>query len=275
MNRKRLILIGAVAVVLAAVVSAALYRILRRAVSGAQVKSTEVVAAAVDLPVGTTIEEADLILVKMPEGTLPDGLFRSTSAVTGRGVVLPIVKNQVVLATSLAAPNGGAGLPSLIPEGMRAVSVKVNDVVSVAGFTVPGTRVDVLLTGTLSRTNDPAEYSTTTILENIAVLTAGPSFERTKDGKAQTGVTVVTLLLTPEEAQKLTLAMNEGKIQLTLRNPLDLKRPAPPLLKTAALYGGAPPKVTGRAKPRSNEKPAPAPIIVELIQGDKRQIATF
>ena len=122
-----------------------------------------------------------------------------------------------ILPTKLAAESAGSGLPGLIPPGMRAVSVRVNEVVAVAGFVVPGTRVNVLLTGA---PRGDSEQQTTTVLENVAVIAAGQRLERNAAGEPQ-NTAVITLLVTPDDAQKLTLARNEGRIQLMLRNPLD------------------------------------------------------
>ena len=135
----------------------------------------------------------------------------------GRGVIIPISKGEFILPSKLAPENAGSGLPSLIPPGMRAVSVRVNEVVSVAGFVGPGTRVDVLLTGT---PNGSTESQTTTVLQNVAVIASGHTLERNASGEAQS-TPVITLLASPEDAERLTLASSEGKIQLSLRNPLD------------------------------------------------------
>src|SRR5262249_51797014 len=150
------------------------------------------------------------------------------------------------LTTKVAGENAGAGLPATIPPGMRAVAVKVNDVISVAGFAQPGTRVDVLLTGNPTKENDPANVTATTILQNVQVLAAGQKMQTNQEGKAQT-VTVITLLVNPEQAQKVALATQEGRIQLALRNPLDIEDETVAALKTSTLYQLTPekPKHTG------------------------------
>jgi Flp pilus assembly protein CpaB len=153
MNRTRLLLIGAVAIALGAFVSFVVYRNLLRANTGADTRpGVDVVVAAEDLQVGAKIEDRDIKLVHFPIEALPPHCYRLMSQVVGRGVVLPIAQGDFVLPSKLAGENAGFGLPSLIPTGMRAVSVRVNEVVSVAGFVVPGTRVDVLLTGNLAST---------------------------------------------------------------------------------------------------------------------------
>jgi len=273
MNRNRLFLIAILALALAGFTSAFVYRLLNANLN-AKGPTTAVVVAAVDLDPGARLEEKDLRLVRMPSSDLPNGFFQNPSEVAGRGVIVPIFKNDLVLDRKLASLKAGSGLPSMIPAGMRAVSVKVNDVVNVAGFAVPGTRVDVLVTGNPDKSNDPGAVTTTTVLENVQVLTAGNKLQQSSDGSAQ-NFPVITLLVSPEDAQKLTLATMEGRIQLALRNPLDDETPSPSGLKNAALYG----RVSAPA-PRKREAkavvPASAPVYtVELIRGDKRDVAKF
>ncbi len=281
MNRNRLILIGLVAVGLAVVVSMAMYQLLRSARGAQNVPTTNVVVAATDLTVGAKLEERDLRLVRFPSSDLPPGVFSSTSEVVGRGVIVPMTKNEVVISSKLAGENAGAGMPALIPPGMRAVSVKVNDVISVAGYVTPGTRVDVLLTGNPTSNGDPGIITTTTVLQNIQVLAAGQKLQQNAEGEPQQ-VTVITLMLTPEDAQKLTLASNEGRIQLTLRNPLDTNNDPVPLLRNATLYrmqpAGTETTTRKRATHFAKVVPAPAappPYLVEMIRGNERNVAKF
>lgn len=287
MNRNRLLLIGVVALGLAGIVSLLIYRFMRGAISaGPATTLTPVVAAASDLAVGARLQETDLRLVKMPDSALPPGVFRATADAVGRGVVVPMTKGELVLASKLASENAGAGLPSLIPSGMRAVSVKVNDVISVAGFVTAGTRVDVVLTGNPTRDSDPSQITTTTVLQNIQVLAAGQKLQRNEQGEPQQ-VTVITLLVNPDDAQKVVLASSEGRIQLALRNPLDTEPKVVPQVKNAALYrlqpGGPvlsavgtsrePVRRLAKAVPAAAQ--APSPYIVEMIRGDKRDLSKF
>lgn len=282
MNRNRLILIGLVAVGLAVIVSMLMYQLLHSA-TGAQraAQTTTVVVAANDLVVGMLLEEKDLRLVKFPQTDLPPGVFHSTAEAVGRGVILPMTKNEIVTSSKLAGAEAGAGMPALIPAGMRAVSVKVNDVISVAGFVVAGTRVDVILTGNATSNGDPGLITTTTVLQNVQVLAAGQRLQKNAEGEPQQ-VTVITLLVTPEDAQKLTLASNEGRIQLALRNPLDTGNDPVPLLKNAALYRLQPGGEVA-AKPRAERHFAkvappstpPSPYVVEMIRGNERNVAKF
>jgi pilus assembly protein CpaB len=273
MERRKLILVGAIALALATFVSFGIFNILKRAVLSGKDDGTAVVVAALDLNVGSQLQEKDLRLVKLPPGDLPTGVFHRTSEVVGRGVLIPMSRNEPVLESKIAAENGGAGLPSMIQNGMRAVSVKVNDVVAVAGFVIPGTRVDVLLTGTPTR---DGELTTTTVLENVQVLAAGQKLQRDANGEPQQ-VPVITLLVSPEDAQKLTLANQDGKIQLSLRNPLDNQEQQPDSVKNAALYHlPSAPAAPARRAAKKPEPPPPSSVyMVEMIRGDKRDEVKF
>jgi pilus assembly protein CpaB len=237
----------------------------------------EVVVAADDLQVGVKIEDKDIRLVHFASGDLPDGRFHQKTKVVGRGVVLPIARGEFVLLNKLAGENAGSGLPSLIPPGMRAVSVRVNDTTSVSGFVQPGTRVDVLLTGNPQGSN---EQQTTTVLENVAVIATGQRLERNSAGEAQSAP-VVTLLVSPDDAQRLTLASTQGHIQLALRNPLDTKQEEVAASKSNSLYKMSEPipTVAPRGKPKHVAVQAPPPIptayTVEVYKGDKKEEDKF
>lgn len=278
MNRNRLLMIGFVALVIGAVVSFIVYRNLQ----GGRTRSVpgeDVLVAAGDLQVGTKIEEKDVKYVHYPSGELPAGVFHRKDRLLGRGVILPISRGELILTNKLAAENAGYGLPSLIPPGMRAVSVRVNDTTGVAGFVLPGTRVDVLLTG---NPEGVSQQETTTVLENVAVLATGQKLERNAAGEPQT-TPVITLLVSPDDAQKLTLAANQGKIQLALRNPLDTKQQELAAARSDALYkmAAAParaepprPKLKHTAVP-SPPPPVIAPYTVEIYKGDKKEDTKF
>lgn len=274
MNRTRLLMIGVLAVGLGLVASLYVYRNLQgKGVS--RDSGVEVIVAANDLQVGARVEEHDIKIIKIPAADLPPGAPRRRSDVLGHGVIIPIFKGEFILPNRLAAENAGAGLPSLIPPGMRAVSVRVNEVVSVAGFVTPGTRVDVLLTGTPT---GAGEEQTTTVLQNVAVLASGHTLERTSSGEAQ-NTAVITLLVTPDDAQRLTLASSQGHIQLALRNPLDTKQGDVASSNSRGLYKGmaAPPApahtapvhkvTTAKAIPPT---PVSTGVSVEVYQGDKK-----
>jgi pilus assembly protein CpaB len=242
-------------------------------------KFQPVVVAVNDLQMGAEIRLEDVQVAKFPEGGAPEGAFVKPEELVGRGVVVNIVKNEPILPAKLASKEAGAGLPPVIPEGMRAVSVRVNEVIGVAGYVLPGTRVDVLATA--SPTNDAKDMTSKVVLANVQVLTAGTRMEQDqKDGKP-VQVTVVTMSVTPEQAERLALASTEGKIQLALRNPLDQTAPATPGIKPAVLLGvvkGATPvQTTASARPKPGQAvtvPTSAPAYVptvEIIRGDKRE----
>jgi pilus assembly protein CpaB len=275
MNRTRLLLIGVVALALGGAVSLVVYKNLQGRGSVSNEPGADVVVAADDIAVGARIEEHDVRLVRYPASSLPAGTYNARSKVLGRGVILPISRGEFILPTKLAPENAGAGLPALIPPGMRAVSVRVNEVVSVAGFVGPGTRVDVLLTGTPSG----GESQTTTVLQNVAVIAAGKQLERNAAGEAM-NVPVITLLVSPDDAQRLTLASQEGHIQLALRNPLDTQQEDVAAANARSLYkGGTPPPApvlgpvhTHPVKLQKTPPPTPPPSVlsVEVYQGEKR-----
>lgn len=280
MNRNRFLMIGFVALVIGAFVSFAVYRNLRSGHGSSNGPEEEVLVAANDLQVGTKIEDKDLKGVRFPSANLPAGVFHLRTKVIGRGVVVPIARGEFILTSKLAGENAGFGLPALIPPGMRAVSVRVNDTTSVAGFVLPGTRVDVLLTG---NPEGSSEQETTTVLEDIAVLATGQKLERNAAGEPQT-TPVITLLVSPDDAQKLTLATNQGHIQLSLRNPLDTRQVELAAASAQALYKNAPPPKTTpspppRLKPKHAASPpppsAPPAYTVEVYKGDKKEESKF
>jgi pilus assembly protein CpaB len=246
------------------------YRNLMSKSSAGNEPGVDVVVAANDLQVGSKVEDRDARVVKAPASIVPSNYFKAKSQVVGRGVVLPIQRGEYFLPSKLAAENAGAGLPALIPPGMRAVSVRVNEIVAVAGFVGPGTRVDVLLTGNPGGT---AETQTTTVLENVAVIASGTKLERSPSGEAQ-NAPVITLLVSPEDAQKLTLASSQGHIQLALRNPVDTRKADVDPARATGLYKGMP--VPPPAKPKAAKKvvaqavpPPPSGYRVEVIRGNK------
>jgi len=274
MNRTRLLMIGVLALALGFLASVYVYRSLQSRSGPGSDSGVDVIVAADDLQVGARVEEHDIKIIKIPAADLPPGSPRRRSEVLGHGVIVPISKGEFILPNRLAGENAGSGLPSLIPPGMRAVSVRVNEVVSVAGFVTPGTRVDVLLTGTPGGAN---EQQTTTVLQNVAVLASGHTLERTATGEAQT-TAVITLLVSPDDAQRLTLASSEGHIQLALRNPLDTKQDQFPASNSRGLYKGMaapapvqPPVVHRTATKRAPSLPPPSTgVSVEVYQGDKK-----
>ncbi len=275
MNRSRLLMIGGLALAVGLLVSYTVYNRLRTfAGSSNNERGVPVVMAADDIQVGTKLEAHDVHVVTLPQSAVPPGAFSGTSQVLGRGAILPVSKGEFILPSKLAALNAGTGLPSMIPQGMRAVSVRVNDVVSVAGFVQPGTHVDVLATGSGGN-----ERQTTTVLENVLVLAVGKNLDRTPSADAQTAP-VITLAVSPDDAQKLALVSQEGRIQLSLRNPMDTRKGGIGATRTSSLYLGEKPVAT-EPKPKAHRvvakvpAPPPAPYQVEMIRGSKRDETKF
>ena len=189
-------------------------------------------------------------LVAWPASSPVDKGFTKIEEVLNRGLVDGIVANEPLTESKLAPLEAGGGLPPTITEGMRALSVKVNEVIGVAGYVVPGTRVDVIVTLSARANN---ESMTRVVVSDVEVLTAGTRMDAAKARDGQPiAANVVTLLVTPEDAERVALAANEGSIMLTLRNPMDRKPTKTAGVRTAALLGApaAPPEVkstpTGR-----------------------------
>jgi pilus assembly protein CpaB len=238
------------------------------------IPTTPVMVAATDLDIGAEITAENVRTINWPKNSVPQFAFNNPKDVIGRGIVMPMIQNEPFLPMKLASKDGGTGLTPAIPPGLRAVSVKVNEVIGVAGYVLPGTHVDVV--ATVSPTQSQADMTTKVILTNVEVLAAGTKIERTTDKDKPMPVTVVTMLVDPEQAERLTLASTEGKIQLALRNPLDRNTPVTKGVKPAALLGA--PATTPRAVARVGTpnipgvaaKPTVEPVTVEIIRGDKR-----
>jgi pilus assembly protein CpaB len=221
MDRRFLTVLG-VSLVFALVISSIFYQMSARAGGGdskkAEPDTQDVVVAAKPLPVGVTVKPDDIKLVKLPLVAFPKGGFSKPEEVIDRPVISNVLMDEPVLEGRLAARGSGLGLAPIIPVGMRAVSVRVNEVVGVAGFVLPGMHVDVLVTG--RPPGDNTLTMTTTVLQDITVLSAGQTVQPDPRGQA-INAPVVTLLVSPDHAEVLTLAGNEAKIQLVLRNGSD------------------------------------------------------
>jgi len=242
---------------------------------GSSIPTTPVVVAAADLDVGAELSREDIRVIDWPANAVPANAFTNPADVVGRGLVMPMIQNEPLLPMKLAGKDSGAGLPVVIPEGKRAVSVRVNDVIGVAGYVLPGTHVDVLATAT--PTNSDVDTTTKVVLTNVQVLAAGTKMEQDSEQGKPMAVNVVTLLVSPDEAERLTLGATQGKIQLALRNPLDKTTPDTPGIRPAVLLGfakAAAPRGTGtsaHSRPVATMAAAPtAEPTVEMIRGDKR-----
>lgn len=282
MNRKnRTVVVLAVALAMAGIASFGVYRVIASMPARQAVTTVQAVVAAHPLRLGTRITKDHVKLVNWPAGSQVPGAYAKIEDVLERGVISPVAENEPLTDSKLAALEAGAGLPPSIPDGMRALSVKVNEVVGVAGFVVPGTRVDVM--ATIAARQRDEQSTTRVVVSNVQVLTAGTRYdqEKAKDGEAIPS-TVVTLLVTPEDAERVTLASTEGHLMLMLRNPLDVAPTETKGVRTAGLFGGqqpAPPVQGAPVRRRVSSAPAPAAVqpppvvrayIVETIRGAKR-----
>jgi pilus assembly protein CpaB len=267
MNRIRTFIVLFLALGLGGTFAMATYRyITNRPVEKVALPTTPVVVAGADLALGAELRKEDLRTIAWPADAVPAGSFTDPKDLVGRGLIQSMVQNEAVLPAKLAPVGSGAGLPPVIPEGKRAVSVRVNDVVGVAGYVLPGTHVDVL--ATISPTNQDTDMTSKVVLTNVLVLASGTKIEQDVENNKPISVSVVTLMVDPLEAERLTLASTEGKIQLALRNPLDKTAPPTPGIQPPVLLG-----YQGARRPVAPSRVAaapPPPPTVEVIRGDKR-----
>lgn len=191
-----------------------------RTTGTATAPAAEIVVAARDLPLGRVLTAEDVKVIGWPGDVIPENASTTVEEVLGRGIITPVTMNEPLLAGKMAVKEAGGGLPIVISEGMRAVSVRVNEVVQVAGFVMPGTHVDVFVTIAPPEGQSGGPI-TKLVLENVTVLTANQIIQTAPNGEP-TSATVVTMLVTPDDAEKLIHAANEGQIQLGLRNTLDM-----------------------------------------------------
>jgi pilus assembly protein CpaB len=282
MNR-RLTTILLCAFFVAAGASFVVYRLVRKQLGDGASRRVTVVLAARDLEIGALIKAVDLKTGTVL-GDPPAGAVLKPESAVGRGVVSPIFVGEPLHEKRLALAGSGAGLAATIPPGMRACAVKVDEVVGVAGFVVPGMRVDVLISGAPPGTDNSGGSKVKTLLQNIEVLSAGTNFQKDAEGKP-VNVPVVNLLVTPEQAELLSLVSNnQAHIQLVLRNPMDRQQVATPGVEMAKLFGGLAPKPAVRpsvpvvrpAPKPTVEKPAPPPaLVIQVINGAKTSEQKF
>jgi pilus assembly protein CpaB len=285
MNRTtRTIVVMTVATITATLASGGVYLAIKRIpVREVEVAHTFIVVAAKNLPTGSRLTEKDVRLAAWPSRNPVPGAFATTKDVLDRGLIGALLENEPLTESKLAPIGSGAGLPPSIPQGMRAMSVKVDEVVGVAGFVAPGTRVDVVVT---LHGQGPDETMTRTVVSNVLVLTAGTRLDQqqAKDGQPQPS-SVVTFAVTPNDAERIALASSEGRITLALRNPLDVAPTETQGIKVTRLMKGQTAETEPTpVKPRvvqarrqivvAPPAPAPAPVhsiyTVETIRAAKR-----
>ena len=276
MNR-RLLNVLLIAFLIAAGCSYLVYRLVGNRLVAAQPKSTRVIVAATDVKLGSVLRDVDLTTTEMT-GPLPQNVIIRREDAVGRGVISNLYQGEPILGNRLAAVGSGGGLAATIRQGMRACAVKVDEVVGVAGFVTPGMRVDVLISGNppgAANTNEGPKVKT--LLQNIEVLSAGTDIQKDAEGKPQQ-VQVVNLLVTPDDAELLSLASNQTRIQLVLRNPLDTTVTNPPGTAMANLFVGKstpaksqPAVITRKAQPN----PSSRVLLIEVFNGSKRSEEKF
>jgi pilus assembly protein CpaB len=262
MDRRFLTVLG-VSLVFALVVSSVFYQMTARSSSSKKAAETtdqkDLVVATRPLGVGWMIKPADVKIAKVPTEGFPKGAFNKVEDVLDRPVISNVLLDEPILEGRLAAKGSGLGLAPTIPVGMRAVTVRVNDVAGISGFVLPGMKVDVLVTG---HPPNGEGTMTTTCLQNMLVLSAGTTM--TPDPRGQTiQAPTVTLLVDPEQAETLTLASSEGRIQLVLRNSSDQTIEKTTGRFVSELYGSQ--RKPAAAKTEAAPRPRPRPIEVAKI----------
>lgn len=290
--KQRLVFVVLFALVVSGAASAVLYRLISTQLAASRVApSTKVVIASHNLATGDLIKDVDVKVADW-NGPVPPGTFTKTEDAVNRGVIEPIYQGEPIMENRVAKPGEGAGLAPKIPPGMRAVAIRVNDVVSVSGFAAAGSHVDVLIAGNPPGGNQAVGTVTKTLLQNVEILSAGATIQKDAEGKP-VSVPTVNLLLTPAQAEIMSLASNEARIQLVLRNPTDKEETKPPGTAMAYLFNGGvapPPKAAGAGagagEARQARRPAspppppapakvvvpppPPPINVEVIHGSRK-----
>lgn len=271
MNRRLLIILLS-AFVIAAMSAFLVWRMVgTRLAASRPVASTRLVAAAKDIKIGTVLAAADLTTIQIL-GSAPAGTILDPKNAIGRGAISTIYAGEPILDSRLAPMGSGGGLAATISQGMRACAVKVDDVVGVAGFVTPGMRVDVLVSGVPPNAPPNQGSSVKTILQNIEVLSAGTDIQKDAEGKPQQ-VQVVNLLVSPEQAQVLSLAASQMRIQLVLRNPLDTKITPVPETAMINMFQGT---KEAPARPRLRRvKAAPPVFTIQVINGTQRSEEKF
>ena len=279
MNTNRLLVGLVIALVVAFLLSFFVYKEFQKASIVKPTATQSLVVASAPLQIGTRLDASNVHLIQWPANQQVAGMFTRVEDVTNRAIITSLAENEPVLEGKLAPKESGAGLSATIPEGMRGLSVAVNDVVSVAGFVIPGTTVDVLVTGrAIGGSSGAGQTITRTILEDVRVLAAGQKIEQDREGKPQT-VAVITLLVSPDDATKLTMASTQGRIQLALRNTIDTKKNDPKAVLEASVFSAEGATIKPVRTPGSGKKSAvpapPPPYVIEVITGNKRENKSF
>ena len=271
---KRFVGVLTFAFIVAAGASLVLYRVLinRPTTTKAAPALVQVALATKNLEIGTVLKEEDVKVADWP-GAIPVGATSQVKDIIGRGVITAIFAKEPIIESRLAPKGAGGGMAAMIPPGMRAVAVRVNEVVGVAGFVVPGTHVDILISGNTPTGNQSLGTLTQTLLQNIEVLSAGQDFKKDAEGKPIM-VQVVNMLVTPTQAEQLSLASSQTSIQLVLRNPLDHDIAKTPGTALQRLFtnGKAAPDASAPRPHVASQRAAPAPIPVRVAAPAPKEV---
>ena len=283
---RRVFIIVTCALLLSSCVGYLVFRAVGVQASTRKPPDAQVLLAARDLGPGALLREIDLKPAPW-YGTVPKGALVKRADALNRAISASIYEGEVITESRLAQRGSGGGLAATIPPGMRACAVRVNDVAAVAGFAVPGMKVDVLITGMAPGSNALDGPQVRTLLQNLQVLSAGTHFQQDQEGKPEQAP-VVNLLVTPEQAEILSLASNENHIQLVLRNPVDDNVAQTPGTIMSALFGGArvaAPQPPAAVHAVAASKPVPVtvtplpdppkPHVVQVSNGGVRSEARF
>jgi len=237
--KQRTLIVLAVAVITAGIAAYGVSNAIQRMpVREVEIGTIPVVVAAEAIPVGTRLTEKQLRVISWPARNPVPGAFSDVKSVVNRGAIATLTENEPVTSYKVAGPEAGAGLPPVIPAGMRAVSVRVNEVIGVAGFVQPGTHVD-LIVSVSSAGEGQKEAMARTVVSNVLVLTAGTRYDRQDPNNAQPQATsVVTLAVLPEDGERIALAATQGQLSLALRNPTDVDPTRTPGMKLTTLMRG-------------------------------------
>ncbi|HVF50195.1 MAG TPA: Flp pilus assembly protein CpaB [Pyrinomonadaceae bacterium] len=271
MRNKRLLVVlaGAVVFGLAAAV------LVSRYLSNAQAYTrnlNNIVVAKVDVPAGTKMIAEQLTVAQFPQGAMPDGTFDSMDKLVGRVAITNIAAREPITDFKLAPEGSAGGLSAVIPEGFRAMTVKVDDVVGVSGFLMPGALVDVVVVINPDQNSTTQNPISKIVLQNVKVLANGQNIDRPKNDREAESVKAVTLQVSPEQAEKLALASTEGKLQLVMRNSTDQGDEQTQGVDKRVLLGGEralPVPEPGSLKSEQPTKPAPssfAPVRRQRVQ---------
>ena len=271
MNARRLVIAFLMAAALAGLVTFAVFKRVRA--SFGQREMVQLVATTNDLPAGVALSAKDVELIDWPANVPLAGSFTKVDAVVAHPLLHSMGAKQPILQRDLGVEGSGIGLATKIPPGMRATAVRSNEIVGVAGFLYPGSHVDVL--GTYNMPGNGGSL-TQTVLQDVEVLTAGETIEPDPQGKPQQ-VNVVTLLLGPEDSQKLQLASTQGTIQFVLRNGTDQKSvDLHPTRIDQLIATIKPPDPPKKVIKRAAAPPPPKPVyMLEVIQGTKTTVHKF